>query len=76
VNSYTAQEVADMFQIKKQQVARLAASGEWPHHRIGKFIRFTDEDIAKINEITQVAPPPIEANPYGRVTRGSRRSKK
>ncbi len=64
--TFTPDQVADMFQIKRQQVLRLSASGAWPHHKFGKFTRFTEDDIAKIEEITQRAEVVPATNLYGR----------
>ena len=66
MNVLTAQEVADLFRIQKQQVIRLTSTRKWPHHKIGRFTRFTDEDISKIEEITQVNPTVVEVNRFGR----------
>ena len=62
---YTAEQVAEHFQVKKQQVMRLATSGKWPSHRVGKFTRFTQSDIEAIKEITQVELS-TPANIFGR----------
>ena len=62
---YTPDQVAEHFQVKKQQVMRLVATGKWPAHRVGKFTRFTQTDIDAIKAITQVELS-TPANIFGR----------
>lgn len=69
---YTADEVAEMFQIQKQHVVRLTTTRKWPHHKLGNKLRFTDEDIAQIGELTRVAPVVVEVGAFGRPMRRGR----
>jgi len=47
---WTTKDLAGMLSVSEATVRRRAASGSWPHQRIGRLYRFTDEDIQTIKE--------------------------
>ena len=65
---HTPDYVADLFDVSVSFVMRRVRSGEFPHLRLGKTTRFTDEHIAAIVAAHEVAPD-ASVNPYGRKTR-------
>lgn len=67
--THKPEEVAAMLQIERRAVLRRAGSGEFPHLRIGKQVRFTDQHIAAIIAAHEVATAAEPSNPWGRVTR-------
>lgn len=53
-------------------VQRRVRDRQWPHLRVGKSIRFTEEHVSQIRALLEVAPlKPAEASAsWGRRTRG------
>ena len=47
---WTTADLAQTFCISQATMRRRASSGQWPHQKIGKLYRFTDEDIQQIKE--------------------------
>ena len=47
-------EVADLLKISPSTLSRLLSSGEIPHYKIGRSIRFSDSQIAAFLEIREV----------------------
>ncbi|NWN89220.1 MAG: helix-turn-helix domain-containing protein [Micrococcaceae bacterium] len=45
---WTTADLAGMLSVSEATVRRRAASGQWPHQRIGRLYRFTDDDIQEI----------------------------
>ena len=45
----------------KSQMLRLCASGQPPHHRIGKAIWVSDDDLAAFEASTHVSKPRVTA---------------
>lgn len=58
-------DVADRLHISERDVMARARTGEFPHVRIGRRVRFTDAHLQQIiadHEVTAKAEP---ANPWG-----------
>lgn len=72
MNMYTAEEVAEIFQINPSRFKRLVKSHGWPSHKLGNSLRFTDEDVAQIEKLTRVAPVVVEVGAFGRPMRRGR----
>jgi excisionase family DNA binding protein len=51
---------ADRLGMKESRLRKLAQAGKIPHHRDGRFLRFTEDDLAAYVESTRVGPK----NPY------------
>jgi len=51
--------------VSKSLIKKKVALGEWPCHRIGRLVRFTDDDVAAIEAAT--AQPAL--NPYTKASR-------
>ncbi|CCH77750.1 putative DNA binding domain, excisionase family [Nostocoides japonicum T1-X7] len=72
---HTPDAVAGMLGKSRGYVMERAAKGEWPHLRIGRTVRFTDEHVSQILHLLEQTPrQPAEQppDPWGRVRRGSR----
>lgn len=50
-------EMAELLRVEVGTVYDLVRDGSIPHHRIGRLIRFSPEDIATYQEATQVRTP-------------------
>ena len=50
---YTPEEVAKDLSLTVEQVKRLARDGGMPHHRVGRYYRFTPSDIDKYVNMTR-----------------------
>lgn len=64
----TPDDLAETLRISPRQVIRRAATGEFPHLRLGRAFRFTDDHVAQIiatHEVTAASKP---EDPWGRVT--------
>lgn len=57
---YTIAEVAESFQMPKSTLTELCKREGWPHHRLGKAIRFTEAQVEEILARHLVAPKPKE----------------
>lgn len=56
--TYTAKDLADLFQIHETTVLRKAKSGTWPHLNLGpQTKRFTEEHLARILAMHEAKPP-------------------
>lgn len=66
---HTPDDLAQVLQVSAQQVKRRAASGEFPHVRLGRAFRFTDEHVQQIIASHEVAVVVEPEAPWGRVTR-------
>ncbi|WP_043805990.1 helix-turn-helix domain-containing protein [Paenarthrobacter aurescens] len=53
-----ADELADLLKITRSHAYRLKKSQNWPHHGYGKSIRFSIDDIQKIQAMNHKQPPP------------------
>lgn len=69
----TIGDVADLFQISRSTAYRLKKQDNWPHHRFGTEIRFSEADVEAIQaKYAQTpAPEPRRAPRVG--TRANRR---
>lgn len=47
---WSTADLAIMLGISEATVRRRASAGHWPHKRIGKLYRFTDDNIQAIKE--------------------------
>jgi excisionase family DNA binding protein len=54
---FTVPELAALLRISPSTVYTKAAG--WPHHRIGKKIRFSRADVEAIKEMTHRTPAPV-----------------
>ena len=65
-------EVARLFGISRSTAYRLKKQDDWPHHRFGTEIRFSEDDIETIRaKYAQTPPEPRRAPRVG--TRANRR---
>lgn len=53
---HTPDAAAERFGRSRDFVMRMARTGEWPHHRFGQSVRFSDADLEQIEELTRVTP--------------------
>ena len=54
----TAKELAAKLRVEPETVYRMCKAGKWPHTKIGRLYRFTEDDYKAIT-----APPAIEQKP-------------
>lgn len=47
---YSAQEVADLFQVQRERIYVWCRQYDWPHVRVGAAYRFTEEQLEQIVE--------------------------
>lgn len=55
--------------MKESTLRRKAQAKEYPHHKVGRLLRFTEGDLERIEQLTAVEP----ANPF-QTTRTKRRA--
>ncbi|MBC9005079.1 helix-turn-helix domain-containing protein [Micromonospora aurantiaca (nom. illeg.)] len=48
----TMTQMAERLQVSMKWLSLRVAAREFPHHRVGRQVRFTADDIAKIDEMT------------------------
>lgn len=65
----TPDDLAQVLRISARQVTRRAATGEFPHLRLGRAFRFTDDHVAQIIATHEVAAAREPESPWGRITR-------
>ena len=65
-NDYTYAEAAERLRISEVTLRSWVSRGKMPCHRLGRLVRFTDEDL-------EAAFTPSPALPRGSRRRGSRR---
>lgn len=51
---WSTEDLAQMLNISEATVRRRARTGQWPHQKIGRLYRFTNEDIQEIKELLTV----------------------
>ncbi|GHV60622.1 molybdate-binding protein [Spirochaetia bacterium] len=61
----TADDVAQQLRIKKYTVYELIKRGELPSSRVGKQVRFSQEDIRRYLEANKTGPQPMLRKPLG-----------
>jgi excisionase family DNA binding protein len=66
----TDADLADLLSIPREQVVRRARAGEFPHVRIGRRYRFTDDDVKAIIAAHHRETVPVPENPWGVRRRG------
>lgn len=68
----TPEYLADLLGVKRPYVMQQARI-RWPHVRVGRSIRFTDEQVAQIVAMSTVTPAPEQerADEWGQKTRRS-----
>jgi excisionase family DNA binding protein len=49
-------EVAQLLSVSEKTVWKMAREGRVPHHRFGRLIRFSDEDIEQLYAQSRVEP--------------------
>lgn len=54
--TYTAAETADMLGIGYDFLIKQCRAGKFPHHKLGRLIKFTDDDHRAILAATAVEP--------------------
>lgn len=52
----TIEELAEVLQVSSDTVRTWVTRYAWPHLRIGRTVRFTDEQVAEIERMHTVAP--------------------
>ncbi|QRQ79105.1 helix-turn-helix domain-containing protein [Glutamicibacter protophormiae] len=56
---YSAEDIAEIFGCSLETVWRKSRTLEWPHMRLGRRFRYSEEDIRKIQELLR--PRPVQA---------------
>ena len=69
VEAWTIPEVAEMFKLSREYVAKRAAAGEWPSRRYGRRVLFLLEDVEQIKDLGRVTPTPVAGAGLSRVRR-------
>lgn len=69
---WTTADLAGFLSISPATVRRRAGSGQWPHQRLGKLYRFTDQDVEEIRE--QSTPDMDYSYDRDRIARALRQS--
>lgn len=66
------EQVAERYGVTVDNVKRNVRLKRWPHLRVGKYIRFTDEHLRQIDALLEVpvSQEAKAANSWGRKTRG------
>lgn len=65
----TPAEAADRLGLTESTVRKQAQAKSFPHHKVGRLLRFTETDLERIESLTAVEP----ANPF-QTTRPKRRA--
>ncbi|MEZ2388232.1 helix-turn-helix domain-containing protein [bacterium RCC_150] len=69
---YTVKELAEILHIRPDTVLRYCREKRWPHRRFNqRTMRFTDEDLNTILEMTKAQPPQPTTPPRRRTRRPS-----
>lgn len=55
----TAREVGSLLGIPETKVRDEARAGRFPHHKIGRYRRFSPEQVDAYLACTEVAAPPV-----------------
>jgi len=55
---FTAAELAEKLDVATETVRRMCKTGKWPHTKIGRLYRFTEDHYKAIT-----APPVVEQKP-------------
>jgi N-acyl-L-homoserine lactone synthetase len=53
----TPADLADIFNVTERVVMRAVHRDGWPHEKIGRAVRFSDEHIEAIRQLVEVRPP-------------------
>lgn len=56
---YTAEEAAEKLRVPASWLKRQARAGQIPRHKVGRYVRFTDSDLAAIEHQTAEQPIPL-----------------
>lgn len=51
---WSVADLAKMLNVSEATVRRRARTGSWPHQKIGRLYRFTDDDIQEIKQAATV----------------------
>lgn len=62
---FPEKEAAEMFGMSIRTLRRMRADRVIPHHRVGKFIYYTAEDLRQIDEASRVEALNPLPRPYG-----------
>jgi len=62
----TIPELAELLQVSDKWVKRKIAARQLPHHRRGRLVRFTPDDVAAIRDMDAV---PVQTAPTLRLVR-------
>lgn len=65
VKLYKAQYVADLLGCTVEHVWHKSRTLEWPHMKLGRHYRYSEKDIADIQEMLR--PKPVESNKVKRM---------
>lgn len=52
---YTSEDVARLMQLSIETVWKKCRNLEWPHMRVGRHYRFSDDDLVEIREMIRPA---------------------
>jgi excisionase family DNA binding protein len=64
---FTAKEVGRRLGVPETKVRAEARAGRFPHHKIGRYRRFSDDQVDAYLALTRVETDPVTA---GRIRRG------
>lgn len=62
----TPDELAELLRVARSHIDRSVATREYPHSRVGRYVRFSEDDVAQIKRLIRVEAKTAtdEANPY------------
>lgn len=69
VEAWTIPEIAEMFKLSREYVAKRAAAGEWPSRRYGRRVLFLLEDVQQIKDLGKIVPTTLTGDGISRVRR-------
>ncbi len=62
-------DLAQRLDVPREWVMRRVRTGEFPHLRLGRYVRFTDEHVRQIEAAHEVSTPRGVGDVHGRKTR-------
>lgn len=60
---YSAKEVAEQFGLSVQWLLKLTYQNGWPHRRVGRTVRYSEQDVAAIVEAMAGSAPARKGRP-------------
>lgn len=69
-DTHTADDLADRYGKSREYVQQQCRAGKWPHLKVGRSYRFTDQHVAQIDAMHEVkARESVAAASWGRKER-------